>query len=167
MFGALAGVQRRPSLSPRAVLRVQSSSKSKMRKCKTRSSPRTVRVQPPAVYKLSLVIDPLELLECDGKLRGRECRWWLRCVCSTAELGDSLLHFPRRFWHRVQSLCYQVTRRLHWLPALSSPSQLLLELRLSSLPSLPGLTLHHTLHHHPPHCPPPYISLRLHSHLPH
>ncbi|CAI8045325.1 Minichromosome maintenance domain-containing protein 2, partial [Geodia barretti] len=72
------------------------------------------------VYRLCLEIDPLGLLQFN------------------AELGDLLLHSPRQFWQLAQNICFTAATTLDWIPGLSSPSQLLLELRLSSLPTSPG-----------------------------
>ena len=93
---------------------------------------------------------------------GCSCTWTLCCSCSTmvgraawtarlrepypsslpsAELGNMLLHCPRQFWSLLQQLCHTAVTALGWLPSVSSPSQLLLILRLSSLPSLPGYSI--------------------------
>lgn len=98
-------------------------------------------LQPQAVYKLSLAVDPLDLGQHSGMLTVNSTHSTQLYSSSAACLADMLLHCPRQFWPLAQSLCYSVTHSLNWLPQLSSPSQLLLELRLSSLPSLPGTTL--------------------------
>ncbi|CAI8045324.1 Minichromosome maintenance domain-containing protein 2, partial [Geodia barretti] len=40
-----------------------------------------------------------------------------------------------------QNICFTAATTLDWIPGLSSPSQLLLELRLSSLPTSPGYSI--------------------------
>lgn len=77
------------------------------------------------MFKFQLTLDPCQLLQC------------------SAELGDILLHTPQRAWRILQKVCFATITTLEWLPSLRSPSQLLLVLRLASLPDLPGYSVVH------------------------
>ena len=59
-------------------------------------------------------------------------------ILFAVELGDAVLHHPREAWGLFQEVVYTVLTVLQWLPGLSGSSQLLLVLRLSHLPQLPG-----------------------------
>jgi len=57
---------------------------------------------------------------------------------TTVELGDAILHYPSKAWSLFQEVVFTIVVVLQWLPGLCAPSQLLLVLRLSQFPQLPG-----------------------------
>ncbi|XP_065894545.1 minichromosome maintenance domain-containing protein 2-like isoform X2 [Dysidea avara] len=78
------------------------------------------------VYRLVLPLDVAELLDY------------------SVELGDAILHHPSKAWSLFQEVVYTSVVVLQWLPSLSAPSQLLLVLRLSQFPQLPGYVIRST-----------------------
>ena len=53
-------------------------------------------------------------------------------------LGDDLLHHPSKAWLLFQEVIFTIIKEMKWLPHLNSTTQLLLLLRLKTLPELSG-----------------------------
>eukprot|EP00731_Ephydatia_muelleri_P031913 Em0023g420a len=78
------------------------------------------RCQPNAAYRFVIEVDLYALLDCN------------------ATLGHLVLHKPKLAWRLIQQVCFTAITTMSWLPALAVSDQLLLVLRLSTLPELPG-----------------------------
>ncbi len=58
----------------------------------------------------------------------------------TAELGNLVLHSPGDAWQTFHSVVFKIIQEMRWLPSATAvtSSQLLLVLRLTTIPDLPG-----------------------------
>ena len=68
------------------------------------------------------------------------CMYFCFCV-STAELGNLVLHSPGDAWQTFHSVVFKIIQEMRWLPSadvVMTSSQLLLVLRLTTIPDLPG-----------------------------
>lgn len=107
-----------------------------------------------AVYKVTLLIDVIQMCNEHGQSGCTAARrhsaaetnkyvglllQYSAILFLSVELGDLILHRPSNGWQIFHRVVYKIIQEMQWLPQhVISSTQLLLVLRLETIPDQPG-----------------------------